>query len=264
VKFVIIYTETISSYNHTNIHKELFTAKLRRWRHFRNVNKREINCCLVLRKGTPWCIWLRHCAKSRKIPDGVVAIFHWHNPSGRTMALGSTRPLTEMSTRNISWGLKAAGALGWQLYHIHVPTVMKSGSHNTRNSQGLSRSVQGLLYHYLTLKQYQTSDYVFGRQWQDDVRMMNWTGFGIKQRWYYHHICLKGWGNKYCYRYFRFKSWYGPAIQVQTLNGLKEKNSFGCKWPNWGTQQEVWGLLRHSKAWAWTVHPSTVKLVGVL
>jgi hypothetical protein len=27
-----------------------------------------------------------------------------HNPSGRSMALGSTQPLTEMSTRNISWG----------------------------------------------------------------------------------------------------------------------------------------------------------------
>jgi hypothetical protein len=27
-------------------------------------------------------------------------IFQWHNPSGRTMALGSTQPLTEM----ITWG----------------------------------------------------------------------------------------------------------------------------------------------------------------
>ena len=27
-----------------------------------------------------------------------------------TMALGPTQPLTEMSTRNISWGVKAAGA----------------------------------------------------------------------------------------------------------------------------------------------------------
>ena len=34
----------------------------------------------------------------------------WHNPSGRTMALGSTQPLTEMSTRNISWWVKAAAA----------------------------------------------------------------------------------------------------------------------------------------------------------
>ena len=33
-----------------------------------------------------------------------------HNPSGRTMTLGLTLPLTEMSTRNISWGVKAAGA----------------------------------------------------------------------------------------------------------------------------------------------------------
>jgi len=33
---------------------------------------------------------------------------HWnfsltHNPSDRTMVLGSTQPLTEMSTRSISW-----------------------------------------------------------------------------------------------------------------------------------------------------------------
>jgi hypothetical protein len=52
--------------------------------------------------------WLRHCATNRKvagsIPYGVIGIFQWHNPSGRTMALGSTQPLTEMSTRNISWG----------------------------------------------------------------------------------------------------------------------------------------------------------------
>jgi len=38
------------------------------------------------------------------IPDGVTENFHLHNPSGRTMALGLTQPLTEMSTRNISWG----------------------------------------------------------------------------------------------------------------------------------------------------------------
>jgi chloramphenicol 3-O-phosphotransferase len=31
-------------------------------------------------------------------------------PSRRSVALGLTQPLTEMSTRNISWGVKAAGA----------------------------------------------------------------------------------------------------------------------------------------------------------
>jgi hypothetical protein len=32
-----------------------------------------------------------------------VGIFHCHNPSGRTMFLGLTRPLTEMSTRGVCW-----------------------------------------------------------------------------------------------------------------------------------------------------------------
>jgi len=47
------------------------------------------------------------CYKSEvaaSIPAGVIGIFHWHNPSDRTMALGSTQSLTEMSTRSISCG----------------------------------------------------------------------------------------------------------------------------------------------------------------
>jgi hypothetical protein len=52
--------------------------------------------------------WLKHCTTNRKvagsITDGVIGILHWHKPSSRTMALGSTQPLTELSTRNISWG----------------------------------------------------------------------------------------------------------------------------------------------------------------
>jgi len=59
-------------------------------------------------------IWLRHCATTWKvagsIPYVVTGIFHWLNPSGRTMTLGSTQHLTEMSTGYISWGVKAAGA----------------------------------------------------------------------------------------------------------------------------------------------------------
>ena len=59
-------------------------------------------------QGTAVAQWLRCCATNRKvagtIPDGVIGIFHRHNPSDRTMNLGSTQPLTEMSTRRISWG----------------------------------------------------------------------------------------------------------------------------------------------------------------
>ena len=42
--------------------------------------------------GTMVAQWLRCCATNQKvaglIPVGVIEIFHWHNPSDRTMALG--------------------------------------------------------------------------------------------------------------------------------------------------------------------------------
>ena len=90
--------------------------------------------------GTWWRNWLRHCATSRKvagsIPDGVIGIFHWHNPSSRTMALRLTRPPTEISTRNISCRVKAADAQGLQPYHLHVPNVLKSGNFNLLEPSG--------------------------------------------------------------------------------------------------------------------------------
>jgi hypothetical protein len=52
--------------------------------------------------------WLRHYATSRKVagssPNEVDFIFNLPNPSSRTMALGSTQPLTEMSTKSLSGG----------------------------------------------------------------------------------------------------------------------------------------------------------------
>jgi hypothetical protein len=51
---------------------------------------------------------MRYCATNRKvsasIPDGVTGILHSHNLFGRIVALGSTQPLTAVSTRNNSWG----------------------------------------------------------------------------------------------------------------------------------------------------------------
>jgi hypothetical protein len=48
---------------------------------------------------------LKHCASNRKvagsIPNGVIGIFNWHNPSGRTMALGLTQPLRPGTDLNI-------------------------------------------------------------------------------------------------------------------------------------------------------------------
>ena len=60
------------------------------------------------------------------------------------LALRSTQPLTEMSTRNISWRVKVVGAWGWQSYHLYVLSVLKSCLEP-------SGPLQGLLYLYLYL-----------------------------------------------------------------------------------------------------------------
>jgi hypothetical protein len=60
------------------------------------------------------------------------------------MVLGLTQPLTEMSTRNISLGVKAAGALGCQPYHICVPTVLKCGRRNLPEPSGPVQDCNGI------------------------------------------------------------------------------------------------------------------------
>jgi hypothetical protein len=68
-----------------------------------------------------------HYATSRKIvvsiSDEVIGFFNWPNPSSRTMALGSTQPLTEMSTRNLHGGKGRAARGADNLTAICEPIV---------------------------------------------------------------------------------------------------------------------------------------------
>jgi hypothetical protein len=87
--------------------------------------------------------WLRHWPSNWKvgelIPDSVIRIFHWHNPSGRTTAPGLNQALTEMSLRDIYWG-KGGRAVG----HHHVPIVLKSGSLNLLEPSGPVEGCNGI------------------------------------------------------------------------------------------------------------------------
>ena len=102
--------------------------------------------------GIRWHIWLRHCAISWKvsgsIPDGVIGVFHWHNPSGRTMALRSTQPLAGMITRNISWMERQPAHRADDLTTIMCWLSWNLGASTFWNPQDLSTPVQGLLYLY--------------------------------------------------------------------------------------------------------------------
>ena len=90
--------------------------------------------------------WLRCCTTNRKVAAsityGVIGIFHWHNPSDRTMALGSTQPLTEMSTRRISWG-KFGRCVRLTTLPPSCAVVMKSGDLNFMEPSGPLQTCNG-------------------------------------------------------------------------------------------------------------------------
>jgi hypothetical protein len=93
-------------------------------------------------------LWLRHYATSRNVagsnPDEVIGFFNWPNPSSRTMALGLTHPLTEMSTRNLPGRYRAAGAWGCQPHrHLWADCLKNVGASTSHNSMGLHGLLQG-------------------------------------------------------------------------------------------------------------------------
>jgi hypothetical protein len=74
------------------------------------------------------------------IPNSVIGIFHWHNPSSHTMALGSTQRLTDMSTRSTSWGSKGSQWVGLTTFPPSCNNCLEFlGASTFWNPQVLSR-----------------------------------------------------------------------------------------------------------------------------
>jgi hypothetical protein len=80
------------------------------------------------------------------IPDGVIGIFHWHIPSGRTMVLGSTQPLTEMSTRLFPEGKGGRCVRLTTLPSSCAACLEICGASTSWNPLSLSRAVMRLFY----------------------------------------------------------------------------------------------------------------------
>jgi hypothetical protein len=106
--------------------------------------------------GTRWRSWLRHYTASRKvagsISDEVIGFFNFINPSCRTMALGSTQLLTEMSTGNQP-GVKG----GRRLWLTTSPPIVSRlsrenvGASTAHNPVGLHGLLQGYLYVFTSI-----------------------------------------------------------------------------------------------------------------
>ena len=97
--------------------------------------------------GTQYRSWFRFCATSRKvagsIPREVIRTFHWLKPSGHTMALGSTQPLTEIS----QWYFLGCKSGRWLRLTTLSPTwanCLEIWGTTSWSPKILSRPVQGM------------------------------------------------------------------------------------------------------------------------
>ena len=118
--------------------------------------------------------WLRCCATSSLVRSQLVSLeFFIDIKSDRTMDLGSTQPLTEMSNRSISWG-KGGRCVRMTTYHHPVSLSRNLGTLTSWNPLGLSRPVMGLLYLYLTF--YDLHRIVSSNKYFGDLKMTQSRG----------------------------------------------------------------------------------------
>ena len=74
------------------------------------------------------------------------------NPSGRTVALGYSQPLTEMSTRSISWGWRRPLCRADNLTTFMCWLSWNLGASTAWNLQALSRALMELLFLLLQME----------------------------------------------------------------------------------------------------------------
>jgi hypothetical protein len=97
-------------------------------------------------------------AWSRKVADSILQVMGFlncQNPSSRIMALGSTQPPTEMSTRNLP-GVKGGRRLRLTPYrHLWADCLENVGVSTSHNPMSLHDLLQGKLYPFMRISWWQ-------------------------------------------------------------------------------------------------------------
>ena len=114
--------------------------------------------------GTRWRSCLRHCATSRKVADSDSRWCHWNFSLTWSFRPHYGPGVDAASNRNeyqeYFLGVNAAGAYGWQPYHLYMPTVLKSGSLNLLEPSGTVQACNGIALLLYTYDYKQYSQYI--------------------------------------------------------------------------------------------------------
>jgi len=115
--------------------------------------------------GTAVLQWLRYWATNRKvagsIPDDVNGIFHWHNPSDRTMARGQLSVWQKWVPRVFPGG-KGNRCVGFTNLPPSYAVVMKSGNLNFLEPSGLLQACNGTDLPFTNWLQYHRASLQYG------------------------------------------------------------------------------------------------------
>ena len=134
-------------------------------------SNRRISDVTLLTKIARWCNCLRQCATGLKVAGSITD--GGNNPSGRSVALGLSKPLTEMRIRDVPWGWGGKSGRCVGLTTLPLPCVVGCLEVLEASSSWNCEDLTRLVKDYLRRNTAETRTHVAGSDPSEDGEECN-------------------------------------------------------------------------------------------